>query len=89
MEASQAHFATTCGVFATYVQQGWRSDNHTIGHVSQVLNLLKDMVKQLEKEIESDEEIYGQLACWCETDDEQKTQSIADVAAKIGDLILV
>ena len=35
--------------------------------VSKVITLLKDMLKQLEKEGEEDEEIYDQLACWCET----------------------
>ena len=35
--------------------------------VSKVITLLKDRLKQLEKEGEEDEEIYDQLACWCET----------------------
>merc|ERR1719409_1200053 len=44
------------------------------------------MLKQLEKEAEEDEEIYDQLACWCETNDKEKTKSIADAEAKIEDL---
>merc|ERR1719486_966903 len=44
------------------------------------------MLKQLEKEGEEDEEIYDQLACWCETNDKEKTKSIADAEAKITDL---
>merc|ERR1719263_159327 len=44
------------------------------------------MLKQLEKEAEEDEEIYDQLACWCETNDKEKTKSIADAEAKITDL---
>merc|ERR1719293_515026 len=54
--------------------------------VSKVITLLKDMLKQLEKEAEEDEEIYDKLACWCETNDKEKTKSIADAEAKIEDL---
>merc|ERR1719486_1035389 len=44
------------------------------------------MLKQLEKEAEEEEEIYDQLACWCETNDKEKTKAIADAEAKITDL---
>merc|ERR1719487_1044385 len=40
-------------------------------------------VKQLEKEAEEDEEIYEKMACWCETNDKEKTKSIADAEARI------
>jgi len=54
--------------------------------VSKVITLLKDMLKQLEKEAEEDEEVYDKLACWCETNDKDKTKSIADAEARIADL---
>merc|ERR1719410_328991 len=54
--------------------------------VTKVITLLKDMLKQLEKEAEEDEEIYDQMACWCETNDKEKTKAIADAEAKIADL---
>jgi len=54
--------------------------------VSKVITLLKDMLKQLEKEAAEDEEIYDKLACWCETNDKEKTKAIADAEAKIEDL---
>merc|ERR1712159_167407 len=54
--------------------------------VSKVITLLKDMIKQLEKEAEEDEEIYDKMACWCETNDKEKTKSIADAEARISDL---
>merc|ERR1719401_761880 len=54
--------------------------------VSKVITLLKDMLKQLEKEAEEDEEIYDKMACWCETNDKQKTKAIADAEARISDL---
>merc|ERR1712137_723671 len=54
--------------------------------VSKVITLLKDMLKQLEKEAEQDEEIYDKLACWCETNDKEKTKSIKEAEARIEDL---
>jgi len=56
--------------------------------VSKVITLLKDMMKQLEKEAEEDEEIYDQLACWCETNDKEKTKSVADAESRIEDLTI-
>merc|ERR1719486_588448 len=44
------------------------------------------MLKQLEKEAEEDEEIYEKLACWCETNDKEKTKAIADAEALIEEL---
>eukprot|EP00971_Amphidinium_carterae_P156332 3099319-Amphidinium_carterae.1 len=44
-------------------------------HVGPCAGLLpEDMLKQLEKEAEDDEEIYEKMACWCETNDKEKTQ---------------
>eukprot|EP00413_Alexandrium_margalefii_P049719 CAMPEP_0204608884 /NCGR_PEP_ID=MMETSP0661-20131031/60590_1 /ASSEMBLY_ACC=CAM_ASM_000606 /TAXON_ID=109239 /ORGANISM="Alexandrium margalefi, Strain AMGDE01CS-322" /LENGTH=442 /DNA_ID=CAMNT_0051620481 /DNA_START=73 /DNA_END=1398 /DNA_ORIENTATION=- len=54
--------------------------------VSKVITLLKDMLKQLEKEAEEDEEVYDKLACWCKTNDREKTKAIGDAEAKIADL---
>merc|ERR1740138_179471 len=54
--------------------------------VSKVITLLKDMLKQLEKEAETDEEIYDKMACWCETNDREKTKAIKDAEARIAAL---
>jgi len=54
--------------------------------VSKVITLLKDMVSQLEKEAEEDEEVYETMGCWCETNDKEKTKSIADGEQRIADL---
>jgi len=54
--------------------------------VTKVVNLLKDMLQQLEKEAEEDEEIYDQLACWCATNEKEKTKSVANAEAHITDL---
>merc|ERR1719262_1905312 len=44
------------------------------------------MLKQLEKEAEENEEIYDKMACWCETNDKEKTKAVSDAEAKISDL---
>jgi len=33
--------------------------------VTKVINLIKDMMAQLEKEADEDEEVYEKVACWC------------------------
>jgi len=43
-----------------------------------VVNLLKDMAAELDKEAKNDQKLYDQLACWCETNDKDKTKAIAD-----------
>jgi len=54
--------------------------------VTKVINLLKDMITQMEKEAEEDEETYEAMGCWCETNDKLKTKSIADAEQSISDL---
>merc|ERR1719221_1063949 len=44
------------------------------------------MLKQLEKEAEEDEDIFDKMACWCETNDKEKTKSIKDAEARIAQL---
>merc|ERR1719301_489214 len=54
--------------------------------VTKVVTLLKDMLKSLEKEAEEDQAIYDNMACWCTTNDREKTKAIDDAEAKITDL---
>merc|ERR1719389_1044405 len=54
--------------------------------VSKVITLLKDMLKQLEKEAADDEEIYDKMACWCATNDKEKTKAISEAETRIADL---
>jgi len=51
--------------------------------VTKVVNLIKDMQAQLQKEAEEDEEVYEKLACWCETNDKEKTAAIEEAEARI------
>ena len=54
--------------------------------VTKVITMLKDMIGQMEKEAEEDEEVYEQMGCWCTTNDKEKTKSIADAEQRIGSL---
>eukprot|EP00397_Hematodinium_sp_SG-2012_P018460 GEMP01018913.1.p1 GENE.GEMP01018913.1~~GEMP01018913.1.p1 ORF type:complete len:653 (-),score=219.28 GEMP01018913.1:660-2618(-) len=54
--------------------------------VTKVVNLLKDMQKQLEKEAEEDQTVYDKMACWCTTNDKEKTQSIKNAEQTIAQL---
>jgi len=54
--------------------------------VTKVVTLLKDMLKQLQKEAEEDEDIYDKLACWCTTNDKAKTKAVKDAEEKIDAL---
>merc|ERR1719160_886803 len=54
--------------------------------VSKVITVLKDMITQLDKEAEEDEEIYEQMGCWCTTGTKEKTKSIADAEQLITQL---
>merc|ERR1719169_112158 len=54
--------------------------------VTKVINLLKDMQKQLEAEGDEDAEVYDKMVCWCETNDKEKTKAIADAEQRIEDL---
>merc|ERR1712070_344396 len=60
--------------------------------VTKVITLLQDMLKQLEKEAETDEEIYDKMACWCETNEEEKDEDDEeddekeDVDREMGDV---
>jgi len=51
--------------------------------ITKVLTLLKDMLKQLEKEAAEDQEIYDNMACWCTTNDKSKAEAISDAEDKI------
>mmetsp|Transcript_35098 Transcript_35098/g.52063 ORF Transcript_35098/g.52063 Transcript_35098/m.52063 type:complete len:696 (+) Transcript_35098:20-2107(+) len=54
--------------------------------VTKVITLLKDMQKQLQKEADEDEAIYDKMACWCQTNDREKTQAIKDAEVRIDGL---
>jgi len=54
--------------------------------VSGVVELLRNMQSELEAEADKDQEVYEKLACWCTTNDREKTKAIADAESRIADL---
>mmetsp|Transcript_81755 Transcript_81755/g.149837 ORF Transcript_81755/g.149837 Transcript_81755/m.149837 type:complete len:676 (-) Transcript_81755:37-2064(-) len=54
--------------------------------IQPVINMLKDMLKTMQKEAEEDEEIYDKLACWCDTNEKEKTKAIAAAEKSIDHL---
>merc|ERR1719327_1286094 len=75
-----------CLVMATSVSSRAVVEDAKNRPVSKVVTLLKDMIAQLEKEAEEDEEVYEAIGCWCETNDKEKTKAIADGEQRIADL---
>merc|ERR1719379_1058732 len=63
---------------------GTREDKNS--PVTKVINLLKDMQDQMEKEQREDEEVYEKVACWCEMNDKEKSLTIEEAEARITDL---
>jgi len=54
--------------------------------VTKVINLLKDIITQLEKEGEEDQEVFDEMGCWCTTNEKEKTKQIADGEGRVEDL---
>merc|ERR550514_2646418 len=51
--------------------------------VTKIINLLKQMLKELEAEAEADKEIYDKQACWCETNEKEKSKITVDCKVNI------
>merc|ERR1719235_2466836 len=54
--------------------------------VAKVVRMLKDMLAELNKELEDDKAVYEMLTCWCETNEKEKTKAIEEGEAKIAQL---
>mmetsp|Transcript_91038 Transcript_91038/g.208618 ORF Transcript_91038/g.208618 Transcript_91038/m.208618 type:complete len:685 (+) Transcript_91038:88-2142(+) len=76
-----------CSLFSVACAAGTDDATDKNRPVTKVINLLKDMQKQLEKEADEDEETYNKLACWCTTNDKEKTKAIADAEDRISQLV--
>ena len=57
--------------------------------MTKVIMLLEDMIARMSKEAKEDEEIYKNIGCWYETNDEAETKSIADAEARICGLTAI
>lgn len=54
--------------------------------VSKVVGLLNEMKAQVEKEAAEDKELYDEMACWCKTNDKEKTEAVEIAEKSITDL---
>jgi len=55
--------------------------------VAKVIGLLNEMKAQIEKEAADDAEMFEKLGCWCTTNKEEKTASVAAAQSSIDDLV--
>eukprot|EP00397_Hematodinium_sp_SG-2012_P012188 GEMP01012351.1.p1 GENE.GEMP01012351.1~~GEMP01012351.1.p1 ORF type:complete len:700 (+),score=203.82 GEMP01012351.1:121-2100(+) len=69
-----------------YISLAFHLDADKNRPVARVVQLLKEMQAQLEKEQKEDEEVYDKMACWCKTNDREKTKSIKDAEQAIDQL---
>lgn len=61
-------------------------DSATQSPVSKVAKLLEDMIKQMEKDADDDQDTADKMFCWCETGEKDKTKAIEDNTQKVEDL---
>merc|ERR1740123_2294219 len=54
--------------------------------VTRVVNLLKDMGKTVQAEMDEDESLYRKLKCWCTDNNWERSNSIEKLEASIADL---
>merc|ERR1719463_727226 len=79
-------FLSLAGVFGMASALSFNVEEAKNRPVSKVITLLKDMQKQLQAEAEEDEAIYDKMACWCKTNDAEKTKAIEEAEQRIADL---
>jgi len=85
MEKNVALLCFLCLLLVGAVELDTSSDAREAG-VRKVVTLLQDMKTQLEKEKADDEAVYELLMCWCKTNGEDKSKSVATAEATIADL---
>merc|ERR1719409_1463213 len=54
--------------------------------VTKIVNMLKEMTTQLQKEQEQDNDMMETMKCWCETYDKEKTAAILAAEDSIASL---
>merc|ERR1719512_139125 len=54
--------------------------------VTRVVNLLKDMSKTVQAEMDEDEGLYRKLKCWCNDNNWEKSNAIEKSQARISEL---
>merc|ERR1719414_1826671 len=57
-----------------------------VSPVKRVTNLLIKMKAELESEADHESEMYDKMVCWCEENQKEKTQAVADAEARDREL---
>jgi len=73
----------TASLFSEHTVNEFNNEANKNRPVTKVINLLKDMQTQLQKDAEEDEEVYQKVACWCTTNEKVKTEAIAEAESHI------
>jgi hypothetical protein len=68
------------------LQKDLRAQESKERPVAKVVKLLKDMQAELQAGLDDDKKVHEMLACWCKTNNEEKTKAIADGEAKSAEL---
>jgi len=87
-------FSVVCAALAAVASatnlQAWSTALNSSGGqdtpVTRVVNLLKEMSKTLETDMEEDENLFKELECWCNTGKYEKEEAIKVSTAKIAEL---
>merc|ERR1740121_1272999 len=53
-----------------------------VSPIKRVTNLLTKMKAELEAEADKEAEMYEKMVCWCESNEKEKTQAVADAEAR-------
>lgn len=62
------------------------STSTRLSPVQKVVNMLRDMQKNLQKELEEDESTYHKMSCWCNDNSYEKQEAIEAAEAKMKQL---
>lgn len=76
-----ASLAVVAALEVDFNDQAWKERP-----ITKVVNLLKDMQAQLEVEAKEDKDVFDQMGCWCQTNEEEKSNAIADANQRIPQL---
>lgn len=71
---------------ATLDRRGGAKSHSQETPVTQVVALLKEMQQTLQSEMTEDAALYDKLACWCSTNEREKTTAISDGGGKVTEL---
>eukprot|EP00928_Gymnodinium_smaydae_P029556 TRINITY_DN22222_c0_g2_i1.p1 TRINITY_DN22222_c0_g2~~TRINITY_DN22222_c0_g2_i1.p1 ORF type:complete len:777 (-),score=182.33 TRINITY_DN22222_c0_g2_i1:63-2393(-) len=68
------------------LEQVWAEESKHKSPVKRVVELLHKMKTELEAEAASESEMYDKMACWCKTNEKEKTAAVAKAEATIKEL---